>query len=103
MRSLLDSGLLRSMAAGLAAFIVYGSWAYYINLSYGFEIGIRAGLVQGSYSLALTLSTTLLMEYLLTSFRSVKGQTVLTILITLVITFEPPMQFTGCSVLRKSS
>ena len=48
---------------------------------------MRAGLIQGSYSLVLTLSTTLLMEYLLTSFQSVKGQAVLTILITSVITF----------------
>ena len=81
------SGLLRSITAGLAGFVVYGSWAYYINLTHGFEIGMRAGLVQGSYSLVLTLSTTLLMEYLLTSFQSVKGQAVLTILITSVITF----------------
>jgi len=87
MRRLLDSGLLRSIAAGLAGFIVYGSWAYYINSTHGFEIGMRAGLVQGSYSLVLTLSTTLLMEYLLTSFQSIKGQTVFTILVTSVITF----------------
>ena len=62
MKRLLDSGLLRSIAAGLAGFIVYGSWAYYINLPHGFEIGMRAGLVQGSYSLALTLSTGLSAE-----------------------------------------
>ena len=59
MRRLLDSGLLRSIAAGLAGFIVYGSWAYYINLPHGFEIGMRAGLVQATRSVAATTILTL--------------------------------------------
>ena len=82
------SGITRSIFAGLAGFVAYGGWAYYVNAEYGFTTGIRSGLVQGGYSFALTLSTTLLMEQLLVSLSNVKGQLVITILTTCLITFS---------------
>lgn len=87
MSSLLDSGILRGIAAGILGFIVYGSWAFYVNFQHGLTSGVQAGIVQGTYSLALTLSTTMLMEFLWVSFQSIKGQHVLTIAMTSVITF----------------
>ncbi len=81
------TGLQRSMLAGVAGFIVYGGWAYFINASHGFETGLRSGLVQGGYSLLLTLSTTLMMEYLMDFFSHMKGQIILTILATSIVTF----------------
>lgn len=87
MSSFLDSGLLRSIATGILGFIVYGSWAFYANFQHGLTSGVQAGIVQGTYSFALTLSTTMLMEFLWASFQSIKGQHVLTIAMTSLITF----------------
>lgn len=83
----MDSRALRSIAAGIAGFIVYGSWAFYINSQYGITIGFKAGVVQGTYSFALTLSTTILMEVLWAGLQTSKGQTILTMSITIAITF----------------
>ena len=58
------AGALRSLGAGLAGFVVYGGWAYWANLSHGQAMGLRAGLLQGGYSFALTFFSTLLMEWL---------------------------------------
>jgi hypothetical protein len=83
-----DSGIARSIIAGLAGFVAYGGWAYHVNAEYGLATGIRSGLVQGGYSFVLTLSTTLLMEQLLVSLSNIKGQIVITILTTCLITFS---------------
>ncbi len=80
-------GVLRSMLAGLAGFVVYGSWAYFINRNYGQDMALRAGLTQGSYSLVLTMSTTLLMEQLLILFKNTAAKVSITILVTSLITF----------------
>ncbi len=87
MRRLMDSGTRRSIAAGVAGFIVYGSWALYINSQHGISAGIKAGFVQGTYSFALTVSATMLMEFLWTSLQTAKGPVFLTISITNAITF----------------
>jgi hypothetical protein len=57
-------GALRSLGAGLAGFVVYGGWAYWANLGHGQAMGMRAGLLQGGYSFALTFFSTLMMEWL---------------------------------------
>jgi hypothetical protein len=51
-------------------FMVYGGWAYYVNLSYGDDVALRAGLVQGSYSLALTMGSSYLIEQLLVVYAT---------------------------------
>ncbi|MFT6039095.1 MAG: hypothetical protein ACI9TP_001889, partial [Candidatus Azotimanducaceae bacterium] len=49
---LASSKILRSALTGVVGFIAYGGWAYYVNLGHGDDVALRAGLVQGSYSLA---------------------------------------------------
>ncbi len=88
MKRMFASGWARSLAAGIAGFVVYGAWAWYVNQAHGQAVGIRAGLIQGSYSLALTLTTTLMMEYLLNLLKDIPGQVWLTIAATSVITFS---------------
>ena len=87
MRRLLNSGTLRGIAAGILGFVVYGGWAFYVNSQHGIALGFKAGLVQGTYSFALTLSTTMLMEFLLTSLQNTRGPYFLTLSITNTITF----------------
>jgi uncharacterized membrane protein AbrB (regulator of aidB expression) len=76
------------MAAGVAAFTVYGGWAYSVNVQHGFSTGLSSGLVQGSYSFVLTLVTTLLMEYLLLTLSNFRRRLTLTILATCMVTFS---------------
>ena len=59
---------LRSAGAGLAGFVAYGGWAFWANLEHGDAVAMRAGLLQGSYSFALTFASTLLMEGLYAFF-----------------------------------
>jgi hypothetical protein len=58
------AGVLRGLFAGLAALVFYGGWAFFVNYDYGVDMGIRAGLVQGGYSLCLTMTSSYLMELL---------------------------------------
>jgi hypothetical protein len=87
MRRLLNSGTLRGIAAGTLGFIVYGGWAFYVNSQHGIAVGFKAGFVQGTYSFALTLSTTMLMEFLWTSLQNTRRPYFLTLSITNTITF----------------
>lgn len=41
---------LSSLMIPLLAGIIYGSWAAYSNSEYGFAIGLRTGIAQGSYA-----------------------------------------------------
>lgn len=61
---LIRSGLARSLVSGAIGFVGYGGWAFSANLAYGLEAAVKAALTQGSYSFALTLVITVLMEYL---------------------------------------
>ena len=61
---MLNSPLVRSALAGVAGFLAYGSWAIYANWDHGQDIALRSGVVQGSYSFALTLVMTLVTEWL---------------------------------------
>ena len=78
---------LRSLGAALAGFLAYGGWAFFVNQSHGQDMGLRAGLTQGSYSFLLTLTTTYLMEYLLMLFADLPGRRFVPIAVTVAITF----------------
>ncbi len=52
----------RSIISGLAAFLIYGSWAYFANSDHTHFIASKAALTQGSYSFMVTLTLSLLME-----------------------------------------
>ncbi len=80
MRPHISSAHLRSLAAGFAGFLVYGGWAFHVNSEYGHGSGIKAGIVQGSYSFILTLGATMLMEYLWTKLQSTRSPVMLTLL-----------------------
>lgn len=69
----LNTPLIRSLLAGLAGFVAYGSWASFANWPHGEAIALRSGLVQGSYSLVLTLSMTLVTEWLHNRFINLPG------------------------------
>lgn len=68
-QALLRSSKVRSFGSAIAAFIGYGSWAYYANHSHGMFTAAKALLTQGGYSFLLTLSLSWIMEHL---FRSIK-------------------------------
>ena len=89
--SLLRSPRVRATGAGLAGFVAYGGWGWWVNLGYGQFVAVKAGLVQGSYSFLLTFFSTLLMEWL---YARLKGQpfpvvttTVLTSVLLFIVAF----------------
>lgn len=55
----------RSLLAGALAGCVYGGWAYLVNRHAGPAAAGLASVVQGSYSFALTMALTYLIETLL--------------------------------------
>ncbi|MEM1435282.1 MAG: hypothetical protein AAGG11_14575 [Pseudomonadota bacterium] len=85
----------RSLGAAVAGFLVYGGWAYYVNADHGQSIGMRSGLLQGSYSFVLTLVTTLLMERLYRTFAAGQHPVVLTVIVTGVLLFTIPCVIHG--------
>ena len=58
------SPLTKSLLSATAGALIYGSWAYWVNMSDGPQMAITTALVQGSFSFVLTLSMTLILEYL---------------------------------------
>lgn len=56
------SPLQRSLISALAGFVFYGVWAFWVNHQHGSVLALKAGCVQGSYSFALTLCMTMLLE-----------------------------------------
>ena len=72
-----NTPLLRSTLAGLAGFFVYGGWAAFANAEHGSDIAMRSGLVQGSYSLALTFAMTYVTEYIFGRTRALVATTFL--------------------------
>ena len=40
----------QNIIAGTLAFIIYGSWAAWVNSEYGIQVSLRAGLGQGIYA-----------------------------------------------------
>lgn len=59
----------RSLLPSLAGFMFYGSWAFIINFSHGWLIGLKSAAVQGSYSFLITLFMTLMIEAMFRFFR----------------------------------
>ncbi len=58
------SALSKSLLSATAGALIYGGWAYWVNMSDGAQMAITTALVQGSFSFVLTLSMTLILEYL---------------------------------------
>lgn len=82
------SKLQRSVLSGVAGFLVYGGWAFWLNASHGTAMGISAGAVQGSYSFVLTLTMTLVMEHLMASFVAIPARGALTVALVSGISFS---------------
>lgn len=53
--SICHSRAVRTLVPPVAGFLGYGSWGVLCNLAHGWEMGLRAGLVQGSLSFTITL------------------------------------------------
>lgn len=65
--------LQRSLVSALVGFVGYGVWAFMVNQMHGWQVGLKAAVVQGSYSFLVTLLMTLLLESIykrLVIFRS---------------------------------
>ena len=81
-----NSPLLRSALAGGAGFVVYGGWAVYANIEHGTTIGIRSGLVQGTYSLVLTFIMTLVTEWLFAMLAGLRlGRSIVIVVVCLML------------------
>lgn len=52
----------RSLISAFTGFVGYGAWAFAVNQMHGWQAGVKAAGVQGSYSFAVTLIMTLLLE-----------------------------------------
>jgi len=52
----------RSAISAAMGFLFYGSWAFVVNYDHGIAAGIKAAIVQGSYSFILTFTMTMLLE-----------------------------------------
>ena len=75
------SPLQRSLLSGIAGFVAYGGWAFWVNAPHSLEMGVMAGILQGSYSFLLTLGMTLVMEYLMQKLSVVPGRAILTVIL----------------------
>lgn len=80
--------LQRSVLSGIAGFLAYGGWAFWLNSSHGTEMGVSAGVLQGSYSFVLTLTMTLVMEHLMATFRAIPARGALTVALVSAATFS---------------
>lgn len=87
MRSRLpNSPLLRSVIAGFAGLVGYGSWAAYANFDHGMAIAVRSGLVQGTYSFVLTFLMTWVTEGLFAKLASMPmGAVVTTVVVSFIL------------------
>lgn len=81
---MVNQAWIRSLIAGLAALVCYGTWAWYANLGHGPNIALRSGLVQGGYSLILTFLMSLFTEHLYGQFKGRQHQILIT---TSVVSF----------------
>lgn len=66
---LCESRPVRALLPAIAGFLGYGSWGYFCNMMYGWQMGLQSGLVQGSLSFTITLVFNGVME---TIYRLVK-------------------------------
>ncbi|MEM8942517.1 MAG: hypothetical protein AAGC91_10200 [Pseudomonadota bacterium] len=71
-----------SLGSALAGAVIYGGWAYYVNMGDGAAMAARTSAVQGTFSFCLTLS----MSLLLTSLYERFGRTVFAACVSLMAT-----------------
>ncbi|MEM6485906.1 MAG: hypothetical protein AAF662_13100 [Pseudomonadota bacterium] len=71
-----------SLGSALAGAVIYGGWAYYVNMGDGTAMALRTSAVQGTFSFCLTLS----MSLLLTSLYERFGRTVFAAFMSLIAT-----------------
>lgn len=57
-----SSARTRSLLIAVAAFALYGSWAFAVNLSHGAGAAVKALLTQGASSFVSTFTITMVME-----------------------------------------
>lgn len=57
-------GIFRSVISAIAAFLFYGSWAYYANSMHAQPIVFKAAITQGTYAFVSTLILSLFIEFL---------------------------------------
>ena len=62
----LKKSTLQGLASATIGALIYGSWAYYVNMADGAAMALRTSAVQGSFSFCLTLSMSLLLSWLYT-------------------------------------
>ena len=77
----------RNVLSGFAGLMGYGGWAYYANYMHGLMAGVKAAVVQGGYSFALTFTMTMLMEKIFHLFRNPVKRFVITFLGTCFILY----------------
>ena len=52
----------RIFISAVGAFVIYGGWGYFVNSMHTHEVAMMVAYVQGSYSFAVTLVMTILIE-----------------------------------------
>ena len=67
---MLNSPWIRSLLSSIAAFVIYGGWAYFVNRSHDESLAQMIGVVQGGYSFGLTFVMTLVTEWLYQKFSN---------------------------------
>lgn len=84
-QTLVNSSKFRILISALAGFVAYGSWGYWVNMSHGWQVGLKSGLTQGSYSFAVTLFYSGLVEWLYAKTRK-KALTIITCSFSVIFT-----------------
>ncbi len=87
LNALKTSPLARSLISATAGFIGYGAWAYWVNQMVSHSVGIKAALVQGSFSFVITLVLSALMEFLHQRFASLRYGNYVTIMVACLILY----------------
>lgn len=84
-RALINSSKCRVLISALAGFFGYGSWGFWVNMSHGWQVGLKSGLTQGSYSFTVTLFYSSLIEWLYAKTRK-KALTIVTCSLSVIAT-----------------
>ena len=80
------TSLLYKLMSASMAFVLWGSWAFYINDDFGMSSRLLAGLVQGSASFTITLVLVRAVTWITHLMPHGPTQAVVPALITVVIT-----------------
>ncbi|MFO1329142.1 MAG: hypothetical protein U1F56_17415 [Rubrivivax sp.] len=86
MRSIASSPTLRVALMCVAAFVLYGGWAFGVNLGHGVPVARAAGLAQGVSSTISTLIIASLIELCLKLFGGHRGGWLMTWLVPPTLT-----------------